>query len=49
VPAAAVRAFEDRAVGESVACVEAYLGGRPLPTPAGTTGGHGRRAPALPP
>jgi hypothetical protein len=34
VPAAAVRAFEDRAVGESVAVVEAYLDGRPLPTPA---------------
>lgn len=49
VPPAAIRAFEDRAVGEGVAVVEAYLEGRRFPPPAGTTGAPWCHAPTTPP
>lgn len=37
LPQTAIRAFVERATGESVGFLEAYLAGQPLPTPAGTT------------
>lgn len=37
LPQAVIRTFINRATGESVGFLEAYLAGQPLPTPAGTT------------
>jgi hypothetical protein len=37
IPPSAVRSFAERSIDESVGFVGAYLAGRPLPTPEGTT------------